>query len=508
MNLVSLLENTARKHPFKRSIVSGKKKISYPQLNLLASQLASFLVKNKDLKKESKIAILHENSISYLVVLFAVFKAGLTAVPLNTLLKSNEIKFLLNNSQAELLISSSKFEDILADLKKECSSLKNIIVTDKRIENYLFLEEVSDKSCKTNINKIEDDNSTALICYTSSTTGTPKGAELSHKNVVSNINSCLEAVKIKSKDCFVLILPLFHSFSLTVSCFLPLAVGAKLVILQDVKSVKLLVRTIIFKRVTILVGIPQLFRVAAGIKLPKAFKLFPFLNPLRLAVSGGAALDEEIAVGFMKKLKVELLEGYGLTEASPVISINLPGKKNKPGSVGPPLVDVEVKTVDSEENEVPEGEVGELIVKGPNVMKGYYNMPHETSEAIRGGWLFTGDLAKINNEGYIYIVDRKKDLIISHGMNIYPREVEKAIELHPKVKEVAVIGKKDKHKGEIPLAVIVPEEGTSVSSREIREHCKECLANYKIPHSIEIRDELPKTPTGKVLKRVLRAEYK
>ncbi len=508
MNLASILEKSAKNHPFKRSVISGKSKISYAQLNLLANQLASFFIKHKNLKKQSKIAILHENSINYLVALFAIAKAGMISVPLNTFLKPSAFIYILNGCEVELLISSSKFQDSLGELKKRTDSLRDIVITDEKIESFLYLEDILDKECKNNLNEVTDETEVALISYTSSTTGSPKGVMLSHKNLISNINSCLKAIEVKSKDCFLMLLPMFHSFTLTASVFLPIKAGARLIILQSMKPVRRIIKTVIFNRITILVGIPQLFRILNYIKLPKIYSILSFLNPLRLAISGAAPLDKKIASEFMEKYKIKLLEGYGLAEASPVVSINPVDKDSKLGSVGLPLPGIEVKVIDVEESELPPNEVGELIVRGPNVMKGYYNMPYETAEAIKGGWLFTGDLAKIDKDGYIYIVDRKKDLIISHGMNIYPREIEEVIELHPKVKEVAVIGKKDKHKGEVTIAIIVTEENATIKSKEIIEHCKDRLANYKVPHIIEIKEELPKTPTGKVLKRKLREEYK
>ena len=504
MNLASILEETARSHPLRHSIVSDKIRLSYRRLNLLSNQLASYFVKEVHLKEQGKIAILHENSINYLIVLFAIAKAGMVSVPINTFLKREEIIYILDDCQAEVLVISSNYKDILEEVKKRNTTIKQIIITDKKIEGYLFLDDLMDRDCSHNINEIRDENNIALISYTSSTTGSPKGVMLTHKNIISNVNSCLKAIEIRSKDCFLLLLPMFHSFTLTVSVFLPVASGSRLIILSSIKPVKRIIKSIIFGRVTILIGIPQVFRIFAHIRLPRIYSILSFLNPLRLAVSGADALDKDDAVEFMKKYRIKLLEGYGLTEASPVVSINPINGENRLGSVGLPLPGVEVKVVDEEENELPPGQIGELIVKGPNVMIGYYRREYETKEALRGNWLFTGDMAKIDKDGYIWIAGRKKDMIISHGMNIYPKEIEEILIKHPKVKDAAVIGKPDKFRGEVPLAFIVPEEGESISPKEIIEFCKEHLANYKVPHTVKIKDKLPKTPTGKVLKRILK----
>lgn len=507
MNLGFLLEEASRKFPHKCAAISGKRKITYKDLNKLANQLTSFLIKKKDLKKGSRVAILHENSIDYLICLFAAVKAAMISVPLNIFFKPDEINYVLNDCEVELLITSSNFSSLLKKIEKKSDTVKDVIITDKKIEGYLFFNYILDNKCHHNLNYVADESEVALISYTSSTTGWPKGVMLSHKNITSNVISCFKAIKVRHNDCFLLILPMFHSFTLTTCIFLPVMCGSRVVIFQSVKVIQKILKEIIFNRISIIIGIPQMFRVLKDINPPKIFSLLLFLSPLRLAVSGADALDKEVALEFMRKYRIKLLEGYGLTEAGPVVSINPINGLNKIDSVGLPLPDIEVKIVDMEENELAPNEVGELIVKGSNIMKGYYNMPEDTSGVIKGEWLFTGDLAKIDEDGYIYIYDRKKDVIISHGMNIYPREVEGVIGLYHKVKEVAVIGRKDKFKGEIPIAVIVPKEGEDIKTKEIIDYCRERLANYKIPHLIEVKENLPKTPTGKILKRILKKEY-
>jgi long-chain acyl-CoA synthetase len=344
----------------------------------------------------------------------------------------------------------------------------------------------------------------ALLIYTSGTTGFPKGVMLSHANLCSNVISSLQALELNSNDKVLLILPMFHSFTLTVCILIPIYIGAKIAVIKSVKPFHKVLRSILLNRITIVVGIPHLYDIFKNINIPKIIDIF---LRIRVCISGAAPLSPNTLEIFKQKFKkFMLLEGYGLTETSPVVSINPLRGVQKPGSIGLPIPGVEVKVVREDESEAEFEEVGELIVKGPNVMMGYYNNPRETEKTIKGEWLFTGDMAKIDTEGYIYIVGRKKEMILMHGMNVYPSEIENIIQAHPKVKEVAVVGKKDKAKGEAPVAFIALHDKTDAQEGEIIGFCKGKLAGYKIPHLIEFRESLPKTPTGKVLKRQLKEE--
>jgi len=273
------------------------------------------------------------------------------------------------------------------------------------------------------------------------------------------------------------------------------------VIIKSLKPFQKVLRSVLFNRITVIVGIPHLFDILKNLALPPFLRMF---LRVRVCISGAAPLSIETLKTFEEKFsKVILLEGYGLTEASPVVSLNPLQGIRKPGSIGLPLPGVEVKVAREDESEAPCGEIGELIVKGPNVMRGYFHRPEETKKAIRGGWLFTGDMARIDEEGYIYIVGRKKEMILSRGMNVYPTEIENVLKSHPGIKEAAVVGKKDKIRGETPFAFIVLEKDSRLCGKEVVQFCKGKLAGYKIPHMIEFRQALPKTPTGKVLKRQL-----
>jgi long-chain acyl-CoA synthetase len=507
MNLATILEDSAKKYPFRCAATEGRKQVSYAKLNALANQLACYLAAELNMKRGSRVGILHENSIDYLIVFFAIFKAGLIAVPINVFLKPDEITYVLNDCEVTTLITSAKFESYLERILQKADTLTETIITNKEISGFKYMPSVIKKQSHKNRETSLNESDVAVISYTSSTTGSPKGAMLTHGNLLSNGRVSMQTIEINPRDSILLAFPAFHSFMMTVCIILPVMASCRIVILDSVRPIHRFIKTILFKRITLLIGIPQVFKVFTAIKMtPFMHFIFKF-NSIKLAISGSAPLDKNVAVAFEKRFNIRLREGYGLTEASPVVSMNPPKGLNKIGSVGKALDDIKVKVVNEEEIELPVNQVGELIVKGPNVMRGYYNMPEDTAEVIKGGWLFTGDLARIDEDGYIYIVDRKKDLVISHGMNIYPREIEEVIEINKKVQEVAVIGISDVHRGEVPMAIVVPKENETIEPQEIIAYCKPRLANFKIPHRVEIRSDLPKTPTGKVLKRVLRQEY-
>ncbi len=359
-------------------------------------------------------------------------------------------------------------------------------------------EILSEPSCK-----CEEDDVATLI-YTSGTTGSPKGVMLTHSNLISNAQACLKRVKITPKDHFSCLLLLYHSFTLTTCILTPFYAGATSVIIKSLKNFKEVFKQILKSKVTIFIAIPPIYRILADAKTPFFLTAFPFrlLNPIRLCVSGGEALPLEVMRKFEKKFHIPVLEGYGLTEASPVVTLS-PLNERKLGSVGQPLEGIEIRIVDDDNKELPTGEIGEILAKGPSVMKGYYDRPEETEAAIKHGWLYTGDLGKLDEEGFLYIVDRKKDLIVMKGLNVYPKEVEDVLYTHPKVKEAAVIGRHLEGKGEVPIAYVVLQEGENATEDEIHKYLRHSLASYKIPRRIEFRKDLPKTPTGKILKRML-----
>jgi long-chain acyl-CoA synthetase len=492
MNLIQMLEERAEASPSRVAISFGRERISYRKLNALVNQLAWVLIK-LGLREGEKVGILLDNCPEFIISYFAILKAGGVVVPLNTFLKEEELAFILNDCSVVLLITQERFPN----LKDRVSSMRTVLLVGKG-EKGFSLRDLMKGESTTRPEGVIEEEATAAILYTSGTTGHPKGVMLTHKNLISNINSCTKAIRVSERDRFLIFLPIFHSFTFTVCVLIPILVGARMIILSSPKPFTRILKAIMFGRVTVFVAIPSVYNILGRIKVPRLFRL---INPIKVCVSGAAPLAVETLKGFEERFGIPLLEGYGLTEASPVVCFNPLDGERRPGSVGLPIPGVEVKVVDEEERELPKGEVGELIVRGPNVMAGYYNLDEETKKAIRGGWLFTGDMARVDEEGYIYIVDRKKELILFRGMNVYPSEVERVIRSHPCVKEVAVVGKRDPHHGEIPVALIVVEEGKTLSQDEVISLCKERLAYYKVPKSVIFSKELPKTPTGKILKR-------
>ena len=337
---------------------------------------------------------------------------------------------------------------------------------------------------------------TAVILYTSGTTGTPKGAELTHAGLTSNVEVSRELFSVTSSDVIFGGLPLFHVFGLTCGLNTSIASGATLTLLPRFdpgKALEILERD----RVTVFEGVPTMFGTLLNHPRRDEFDV----SALRVCVSGGAALPVEVLRGFEAAFGCKILEGYGLSETSPVASFNHPDRERKPGSIGTPIRGVEMKVVDEDGNEVAQGDVGEIVIRGDNVMKGYWRKPEATESAIRGGWFYTGDMARVDEDGYFFIVDRKKDMIIRGGYNVYPREIEKAIYEHPAVLECAVVGVPHAELGEEVAAAVVLKEGADVDAAGIRAHVKERVAAYKYPRHVWFPDALPKGPTGKILKR-------
>lgn len=497
--LSGITEYQAKTSPNKTAAIFQNKKINYTTLNEKSNQIANCLI-NSGIHSHENTAILLKNSPDYIYSYFGIIKTGAVCVPLNTFLKAEELKYILNDSQAKFIITMDCFMDELNKILPELPHLKSVIMLEQS-EKHLSLQKIYSTYHKTDPLIKKNENDTAIIIYTSGTTGHPKGAMLTHKNILSNVKAILEVIKIKNKDRVLDILPMFHSFTLTICILVPLYTGISIIILESVKPFSNVLKAIFKHRATIIVCVPSLYQILSQAKIPGFLLMF---NPIRLCVSGGGPLPSVVLENFEKKFKIPLLEGYGLSEASPVVSIMPEHKPRRQGSIGVSIPGVDVRIVNDNCEELPAGEIGELIVRGPNVMKGYLNQIEETDKTIKNNWLFTGDLAKKDNDNYLYIVDRKKDMILYHGINIYPREIEDVLYKHPKTAECAVIGIKDKYLKETPKVFIVLKEGLTASIDEFQLFCKDKLADYKIPHHFEFIQALPKTSTGKILKRTLR----
>ncbi len=498
-----VLREHAQNRPKATAYFIDDKKINFSRMLLKVDTFARFL-EFLGLHKGERIGLVMANSLEFIIAFLAAQKLGAVPVPINNFLKEDEIVYILNDCEAKFLVASAKYSKELQNIFAK-TGVKKIIWEGEYNgldeNNIAFSEILANLESHEKITQPVDIDDIATIIYTSGTTGKPKGAMLSYRNIFSNILGIEKLLKITPKDRFIVYLPMFHSFTLTVTILMPLYFGSAVVIIRSIMPFSNIIKQTLLKRVTIFVGVPDVYNALSKAKLPWYFHWF---NKVKYYVSGAAALPEETLKRFRKKFKKGvLLEGYGLSEASPVVAVNLP-KKQKPKSVGPAIPGVRVKIVDEDMVELKTGEIGEIIVKGDNVMQGYLNRPEATAQTIVNGWLKTGDLGYMDEEGFIFIVDRKKDLIISKGINIYPREIEEILLTHPLIKAAAVIGIKDEKSGEVPVAYIELEDGAKLSEVEVKRFLKEHLANFKIPKSVYFIKELPKNATGKVLKRVLK----
>ena len=503
MVLNDLITSGRKSFPKKPALVYGNEVLTYQKLELEINQLTAGLLE-LDVKFGDRIAIFLHNRPEFLVVYFSILRLGAIPVPLNYLWKEEELSFVISDSGAKILFTETEFLKLSLNLRNRIPNLKKIILVDNPApsESVIAYRSLFRREQKKTF-PITAGSDVAVLIYTSGTTGFPKGVMLTHDNLLANVESCRKAISLSSKDRFICLLPMFHSFAFTVCVLIPLALGSTILIVSRVT--RSLMAEVIRRRITIFIGIPDLYQILGSIRTPFVKRiLLRFLNPIRLAISGAAPLSPETLAAFEVRYHVPLLEGYGLTEAAPVVTIN-PLKKRKTGSIGIPLPGVELKIVSESGEDLPVGQVGELAVRGKNVMAGYFNRLEDTREVIKDGWLLTGDLGKKDEDGYFFIVDRKKEMIDFRGLNIYPREVEAVLYRHPDVKEAAVIGELTST-GEIPVAFIVLKEGKETKSREILDFLRRYLATYKLPRRIIFKTDLPHTAIGKISKKELKGE--
>jgi long-chain acyl-CoA synthetase len=467
--------------------------ITYGQLDRMVTACAGYL-KKAGLQAGDKVVLSCLNSPEFIYSYFGVVRTGGIIVPINLLLTMEEIAYIVKDSEAKYMIMQPV---ILQKAKLTREAVEKALGVTLIVLDDEFNEQVS-KIPAEGFQDFTDENAVSTFLYTSGTTGKQKAAMLTHKNLVANSEQCYTALHARPDDIYMCVLPMFHVFAFTACVLMPLYSGATISILESFQP-NSVIETLLKDEITIFMGVPSMYVVL--LEAGRRNIAFP---KLRLAVSGGAALPVEIYRQGREIMKLPIVEGYGLTEAAPAVSFNPPDGVQKEGSIGLPLPDIECIIVDEEDNGLPVGEVGELAVRGENVMLGYYNQPEETEKALRNGWLHTGDLAKKDEDGYIYIVDRKKDMVIVAGLNVYPREVEEVIYQFPKVKEAAVIGIGDKLRGEYVKAFIVLKEGEECHSKELLRFMREKLASYKLPRHIEFVPALPKNSTGKILKRLLK----
>ena len=492
-NLARILTDTAERHGDRPALKLDDTVVTYAQLDEASARVAGLLAA-KGLEPGDRVGIMLPNVPYFGVVYYGVLRAGGVVVPMNVLLKGREVAFYLEDPGAKLLFAWHDFADA-AEQGAEKAGAEAIVVKPGEFEQMLAdaepATEVADR----------DGDDTAVILYTSGTTGTPKGAELTHANLRTNCEiSARKLARSSEEDVLLGALPLFHSFGQTCGLNAAVSVGACLSMIPRFDPGKAL-QIIERDGVTIFQGVPTMYH--AMLNHPEREQAD--VSSLRACMSGGAAMPVEVMRGFEEAFGCQVLEGYGLSETSPVASFNHPDKERKPGSIGTPIEGVEMKLVDDEGNDVDgtgDDAVGEIAIRGHNVMKGYWDRGDATKEVMDDdGWFRTGDMAKVDEDGYFFIVDRKKDMIIRGGYNVYPREVEEVLYEHPAVSEAAVVAVPDEKMGEEVGAAIVLKDGEDADADEIRGYVKERVANYKYPRKIWFADELPKGPTGKILKR-------
>ncbi len=530
LTLDKILSETVRRFPDHTALLFYGTKITYADLDLLVNRFANALA-GLGVKKGDRVALMLPNIPQMVIAYYGALRLGAIAVATNPLYKEHELEVQLKDSGAETLVAVDLFYPVISPVLPK-TKVKHLIlcgikdylpfplnllypikariekqwVTVKRVPPIRDFLSLLNEAPATPVSATVSPDDTAILQYTGGTTGTPKGAVLSHRNLVVNAVHNREWLtnRKEGEERMLAVIPFFHVYGMTTAMNLGVLIGAELILIPKFHTKEVL-HFINKYRPTIFPGIQAMY-LAIG-HYPKIHKYD--LTSIKAAISGAGPLMREVQERFEELTKARIVEGYGLSEASPVTHCNPVFGKRKLGSIGLPFPDMDAKIMDIEtgEKEMPVGATGELVVKGPQVMKGYWNKPKETAHALRGGWLHTGDIARMDEEGYFFIVDRIKDMIKTVGENVYPREVEEVLYAHPKVKDAVVVGiPHDEFLGEKIKAYIVLKEGQTATAEEIIEFCREKLSKFKVPKDVEFRDQLPKTLVGKVLRRILRDE--
>jgi long-chain acyl-CoA synthetase len=492
-NIAHWVTDRAASDPGLPAIKQGDTVLSYGDLDAASARFATVLA-DHGVRAGDRVAMILPNVAYFPVVYYAILRLGGIVVPMNPLLKAGEISYTWTDSGARVAVVFPQFAAEAAKAA-EVTGTDVVLTTPGELEAQLAgtapFPEVAERAA--------DD--TAVILYTSGTTGQPKGAELSHANLGSNVLSTIESLlPMGPGDVVFGGLPLFHSFGQTVGLNAAMAGGACLTLLPKFDGEQALA-LVAADKVTVFLGVPTMYMALLAVPDRGRFDT----SALKLAASGGASLPVEVLRGVEEAFGITLLEGYGLSETSPVASFNHPDRPTKPGSVGTPLRGVEFGLWDENDAEVGPDEIGEIVIRGENVMKGYWNRPEATAEAMRGGWFHTGDLARRDEDGFYFIVDRKKDMIIRNGFNVYPREIEEVLYAHPAVAEAAVFGVPDPAHGEEIAALVTLKAGAEATEAELQDWVKERIAVFKYPRIVRF-GILPKGPTGKILKREIKLD--
>lgn len=527
-NILEVSDEAIRKYRSKIAFSNFDTDLTYHELDILSGKMASYFQNTLSLKKGDRIAIQLPNLLQYPIVLFGALRAGLIIVNTNPLYTATEMRHQFKDSGAKAIVILAQFAHLLEEVQKD-TEIKHVVVTEvgdqlpflkKHLINFVlkkvkkmvpaynlthhtWQEAISMGSEKTYIQPKIDINDTAFLQYTGGTTGVSKGAVLTHKNIIANMLQICEWMKPKlnsGEEIAITPLPMYHIFSLTVCSLALMRYGTQNVLITNPRDIPAFIKIMKKYKFTVITGVNTLFNALANHSDIKSVDF----SHTKVCVAGAMALQKAVKDNWQKATGTNVIEGYGLTESSPVVCCNPVDGTDRVGTIGMPLPDTDVKLIDENGKDVTwTGEPGEIYVKGPQVMTGYYNRPDETAKVIKDGWLITGDVGVFEKDGFAKIVDRKKDMILVSGFNVYPNEVEDVIAKHPKVLEVAAIGVPDTHSGEIVKVVIVKKDD-SLTEKEVIDFAKLSLTNYKVPKHVEFRKELPKTNVGKILRRALR----
>jgi long-chain acyl-CoA synthetase len=488
MNLVSSFVGSVKRHGDKTAIYWGDAEYSYQTVWSQAQELSERLKRQFGVKRGDRVGLWLKNCPEFVPCFFGILAAGAVVVPINNFLKTDEVAYILNDAGIDVLLAGDDLASHSRTLKAGRHGLEVAIP-----------EFPGGSASRPQTAAVPDftEKDLAVLIYTSGTTGRPKGAMLSHGNLLHNVESCRIVLQTVELDRFAVLLPLFHSYMLTVGMLLPLLVGGSMILVKSLHPVRNVLQEILERKATALPAIPQFYRSMVNATLP-----IPL--PLRLCVSGAAPLPVQVLRDFEAKFHIPLIEGYGLSEASPVVTKNPLDGTRKAGSIGLPVPNVEVSIQDETGRELGANQTGEVCVRGGNVMLGYWKQPEETAKAMRNDWLLTGDIGYRDDDGYYYITDRKKDMLLVNGINVYPREIEEVLYQFPGVREAAVIGKPDSRKGEQPIAFVSANDGVELEEKALLQFVRRKLADYKVPRRVVFLPALPRNATGKILKTTLR----
>ncbi len=499
VNVAELLENNRQENGSKEALVWGNSRVSYDELFDAVLRLGAGL-KQRGIEKGDRVLLMLPNIPHFPIAYYAILSIGAVVVPANIMFKEREIAYQVEDSEAIAAVGWEGFAEDLKRAQELTESLKHLIVLGDRIppEADSLTRMIGENKPLDGFEKLDSQDS-AVILYTAGVTGHPKGAELSHGAMMHGMRVLSETLRFTDRERIMAVVPFFHSFGGGVVMNAGLFGGATLVLSPKFNPQEAL-EMIAGEKVTVFAGVPTMFQYLFNRDNTSEYDL----SSLKYCLSGGSALSEELLKRFEEKFNTYVLEGYGLSETCAAACFNNFKRERKPGSIGYPLDGVEMRILDDDDKEVAIGEIGEIAIKSPTLMAGYRNRPQATAEAIRDGWFRTGDIGRMDMDGYFYIVDRKTDMILKGGFKVFPREIEEVIAAHPQVQEVAVIAISDSIMGEEIKACVVPREGERINPKALIDYCRGRMANYKCPAVLKFYRELPKGPTGRILKKELR----